>query len=152
MRIACIFLLAIPLNFAWELAQSGLYVGADQWPSRWWHCFLASLGDGILTLVIYAVGAIVAGRIDWFESGYRSYPWVLATGVILALIVEWIAVSNGHWSYTARMPLVPGLDLGLVPVLQMVALPPLTFYLAGRLTRQHPTESGQRFDHGRTTK
>ena len=135
LRIACVFLLAIPLNFAWELAQSGLYAGADEWPSRWWHCFVASLGDGILVLVIYAVGAIIAGRLDWFESGYRQYPLVLATAVILALIVEWIGVNNGHWSYTARMPLIPGLDLGLVPVLQMVVLPPLIFCLAGRLAR-----------------
>lgn len=140
LRIACVFVLAIPLNFAWELAQSGLYAGADQWPSRWWHCFVASLGDGILVLVIYAVGALIAGRIDWFESGYRQYPLVLATAVILALIVEWVGVNTGRWSYTARMPLVPGLDLGVVPVLQMVALPPLIFYLTGRLAgRSRPT-------------
>lgn len=136
LRIAYVFLLAIPLNYAWELAQSALYAGADQWPSRWWHCFVASLGDGILVLVIYAVGAIIAGRIDWFESGYRRYPLVLATAVIVALIVEWVGVSTGRWSYTARMPLIPGLDLGVVPVLQMVALPPLIFYLAGRLIRR----------------
>ena len=136
LRIACVFLLAIPINFAWELAQSELYAGADQWPARWWHCFVASLGDGILVLVIYAVGAIIARRVDWFEAGYRQYHWVLAGAVILAMIVEWIGVNSGRWSYTARMPLIPGLDLGVVPVLQMAVLPPLIFYLAGRLIRR----------------
>ncbi|MCC6244852.1 MAG: hypothetical protein IT353_18540 [Gemmatimonadaceae bacterium] len=121
LRFAWVLLLAIALNFAWELAQSGLYAEADQWPARWWHCFIASLGDGILTLVIYAVGAIIAGRIDWFESGYSQYPLVLATAVILALIVEWVGVNTDRWSYTASMPLIPGLDLGVVPVLQMIA-------------------------------
>ena len=29
--------------------------------------------------------------------------------------------------YTSQMPLVPGLDVGLVPVVQMLVLPPLIF-------------------------
>jgi len=34
-----------------------------------------------------------------------------------------------RWAYTARMPRVPGLDVGLVPVAQMLILPPLIFRL-----------------------
>jgi hypothetical protein len=128
-----VFVLAVLLNFAWELAQSELYAGADQWPSRWWHCFVASLGDGVLVLVIYFVCASIAGR-NWFEVGKKSYPLMLATAALLGLAVEWVGLHSGRWSYTAEMPLIPGMGLGVVPVLQMVVLPPLVFYLVGRLT------------------
>jgi hypothetical protein len=35
----------------------------------------------------------------------------------------------GRWMYTAQMPLVPGLDVGIVPIVQMLVLPPLLFRL-----------------------
>src|SRR5262245_36509341 len=31
----------------------------------WWHCFIASLGDGLLILGIFAAGWIALGRQTW---------------------------------------------------------------------------------------
>jgi hypothetical protein len=42
--------------------------------------------------------------------------------------------------YTAQMPLVPGFDVGVAPVVQMLVLPPLIFRLV-TLWRGHTAAS-----------
>ena len=128
-RLAALFGIAVALNYPWELAQSPLYVGSDQWGSTWWHCFAASLGDGILIVVIFLAGAAAFGRSDWFEQPAKwHYGLMLATGAALAIAVEWAAVYVAHrWSYAAEMPLIPGLEIGVAPIVQMLILPPIAF-------------------------
>jgi len=53
------------------------------------------------------------------------------------MIVEWVAVHLAHrWAYAAAMPLIPGLNIGAVPVLQMMVLPPVIFHLVGAWTHR----------------
>jgi hypothetical protein len=55
------------------------------------------------------------------------------TGFVMGVAIEWMAVHVlQRWTYTTHMPLVPGLDVGLVPVAQMLILPPLIFRLVAR--------------------
>ncbi len=51
-----LFLVAVLINYVWEIAQSPLYVGMENFNLVWWHCGLAALGDGLLVLLIYAAG------------------------------------------------------------------------------------------------
>lgn len=46
------------------------------------------------------------------------------------------ALLLGKWSYAPTMPLVPYLRVGLMPILQMTLLLPLSFYLAGLLNKK----------------
>lgn len=42
--------------------------------------------------------------------------------------LKWIMISKMRWwSYIARMPLIPGIAVGISPVAQMLLLPPLIF-------------------------
>ena len=43
-----IFVIAVTLNYLWEVAQAPLYVGFEDWSLVWRHCFVAALGDGEL--------------------------------------------------------------------------------------------------------
>lgn len=125
-----IFSVAVLLNYAWEVLQSPLY---EHMQSKWWHCFLASIGDGFLVLIVFAVGWLVFRRPDWFRGGVPAIALMVATGLVIATGVEWVAVHRlARWTYTSRMPLVPGFDIGAIPVAQMVVLPPLVFCVAGR--------------------
>ncbi len=55
---------------------------------------------------------------------------MLTTGLVIVGVIEWVAVHlMGRWMYTAQKPLVPGLAIGLVPVVQMLILPPVIFRL-----------------------
>lgn len=126
-----IFIVSAALNYVWEIAQSPLFAGMDNLGNMWWHCLVASLGDGVIVLIIHVAGWCVFRRSDWFmHPGVTGYSVMLVTGVIVAVVVEWVAVHAIHrWTYTTRMPLIPGTDIGLVPILQMLILPPAVFYI-----------------------
>lgn len=126
-----LFVIAVLVNYVWELVQAPLYVGMDSFKLVWWHCGLAALGDGLLMLLIYAAGWAVLRKWDWFvHPGVIGYVVMLLTGLAIGVGVEWLAVFVAkRWNYTAQMPLVPLLNIGLAPVTQMLALPPLIFRL-----------------------
>lgn len=75
------------------------------------------------------VGWIMFRHFAWY--GYpskKTLAFMLVAGLCIAIGVEWVAIAIlGRWTYTANMPLLPGLNLGLVPLLQMLLLPPLIF-------------------------
>lgn len=137
---ATVYAVAVAANYPWELAQSSLYEGMGGFGAMVWHCFVASLGDGLLVLLIFGVGWLAFGRARWFvRPGIAGFGLMLAAGLVVAVAVEWAALYVfRRWSYTARMPLVPGLGVGIVPVLQMVILPPLVFRIAGGISKRIP--------------
>jgi len=129
-RLIWVFIVAVLLNYLWELAQAPLYVGMEDYNAGLlWHCFVASLGDGIMVLLIVAAGRFTLRESDWFlRPGVRGYLVTLTAGFLLAVLVEWVAVYVlNRWEYTKNMPKVPGLGIGLVPIAQMLFLPPLIF-------------------------
>ncbi len=131
-----LFAMAVPVNYVWEIVQAPLYVGMDNFKLVWWHCGLAALGDGLLVLLIYAAGWAVLGKQDWFaHPDAIGYAVMLLAGLVIGIGIEWLAVFVAkRWAYTARMPLVPLLDVGLAPIAQMLLLPPLILRIvaAGR--------------------
>ena len=136
-----IFLFAAVINYPWELAQAHLYRGMDTDGLPWRHCFVASLGDGVLVVVIYLVGLSVSGQRDWFaRPRLSSYAVTLATGLSLAVVVERLALSTRRWDYRPSMPILPGIEVCLLPILQMLLLPALVFRLAARAFTRRPEE------------
>lgn len=128
--LTLVFIIAVFSNLLWELAQAPLYVGLERYNAAvFWHCFVSSLGDGVTVLLIVAAGWLALQRQNWFEHpGVPGYLVMLTTGFLLAVLVEWVGVRIlDRWQYTARMPLVPGLGVGVVQIAQMILLPPLVF-------------------------
>lgn len=126
--------ISVGLNYVWELAQSPLYTGIPADVSLGWHCFIASLGDGVIIAIIHVLGWFYFGRPYWFAApGKPQYALMLGAGLLLALGVELFAVHIlDRWGYAPVMPLVPGLRVGLVPLAQMLVLPPVAFWLTAR--------------------
>ena len=138
--LTVVFLVAVAVNYPWELAQALLYAWPGDTRNPWWHCFVASLGDGVLVLLIFGVGWLVLRRHDWFaRPGTRGYALLFTMGLVLAVAVEWVAVHVlQRWTYLPAMPRLPILDIGIVPILQMLVLPPLIFRVAAsRIFRGH---------------
>lgn len=140
LRLAALFVISVLLNFPWEVAQMPLYVDDVNWFEFALHCIIPSLGDGLIVLLIFCVGWVARGRSDWADRpGWAGYALMMITGFVIAVIVEWVALHGlQRWSYTASMPLLPGLGIGAVPVLQMLILPPIIFRMTGWwVGRQH---------------
>lgn len=137
-HVVPIFFIAVALNYGWELAQAPRYVGMVDWESIIWHCFVASLGDGVLVCLMYAVGVILYRRAAWhITPPGHAIALMLTMGLIIGVTVEWIALNVlQRWAYLDTMPRLPGFNIGLLPVLQMLMLPPLILYLAGRWARR----------------
>ena len=129
-----IFIIAVSVNYAWELAQAPLYAGM-QLPAALWHCFVASLGDGLLVLLIYAAVAVVVRSLDWYmRPAGRAYLAMAATGLLVGVVVEWWGLHMAkRWQYSDLMPILPATEVGLAPVLQMLVLPPAVFAAVRRL-------------------
>lgn len=131
-RAAAIFVIAVLLNYVWEVAHAPLYAGDGSFAVRVVHCIVPSLGDGIIVLAIFGIGCLVLRRWDWPDRpGIAGYALLLVSGFSIAVLVEWGAMHLlNRWQYTASMPQLPGLGVGVSPVLQMLVLPPIVFKLS----------------------
>ena len=132
-KLITVFIVAVLLNYLWELGQARLYLGMEEYNvGVFWHCFVASLGDGIMVLLIMAAGWIILQKPVWFvRPGIPGYLVMITSGLVLAVVVELVAVHGlGRWVYAEKMPMIPGLGIGVVPIVQMLILPPLIFRIA----------------------
>lgn len=132
-RLAALFVISVLFNFPWEVAQMPLYVEDGSWFEFALHCVIPSLGDGLIVMLIFCVGWVARGRSDWADlPDWAGYALMLITGFSIGMIVEWVGFYGlKRWSYTASMPLLLGPGIGVVPVLQMLILPPVIFRMTG---------------------
>lgn len=133
-RLPLVFGIAVALNYVWEMAQTPFYAGMD-FPGAIVHCFIASLGDGLLVLLIFAAVAALTRSLDWYlRPSMQSTVAMALTGLTVGAVVEWWGLyAARRWEYSALMPIMPWLGVGAVPILQMLLLPPATFAIARRL-------------------
>jgi hypothetical protein len=130
---ATVFVVAVAVNFAWEIVQSPLFAPMGGWLLGTWRCFVASLGDGVIVLAIAAAGSLLFRRADWFvRPGATGYLFTGALGLAVAVGIEIGALATGRWSYSEQMPLIPVVQVGVAPALQMLVLPPLVFAAMAR--------------------
>ncbi len=135
---AYLFVLAVLLNFIWEVAQISAYDFPDsRIVTNVLGCFVPTLGDGLMILIIYWTGWLVFREFQWILSpGARGYLLMMVIGLILAVFVEWNALYwTGVWAYNEQMIMIPILGVGLLPILQMIVLPPATALLLQRIWR-----------------
>jgi hypothetical protein len=117
----------------WELAVIPAYdeVSGWDWFSALPHCTAATVGDALVTLGVYGIGALASGSPGWGRAPrWNGYLSAAVLGAVAALSLEWRALATGRWSYSGLMPIVPGLGVGLLPFLQLPLLVPLAFWAA----------------------
>lgn len=137
------FGIGFSLHLLWENLQMPLYAGFEYAPLRahFWICFKAAWGDVLFMLAIYAALAVVHGNVWWLtdKAAYaQPATWVIAmlVGILLAVSFElWAVYVDHRWQYAAAMPMIPVLQVGLTPVLQMLFIPATTLLLISRFSR-----------------
>ena len=131
-------LFALLLNFPWEIMQAGLFAGMANAPyaEAIEGCTQATLGDVLITLLAYGAVALAARNRRWLlaPSG-RQLAAFIGIGLSITALIEWLA-TNGRWvkswTYSTSMPLLPGTEIGLAPLLQWVVVPLLVLWFVRR--------------------
>ncbi len=135
-------LFALLLNLPWELLQVPLFEGMGSAP----HsvviraCLQATLGDAVIMLLAHAGVAAVTRRRRWMLAPCgREVAGFAAVGFTITAVIEWLA-TRGHWSqtwaYSSAMPVIPGVEIGLSPLLQWAIVPPVTIWFVLRQCAQ----------------
>ena len=133
-----VLLFALLLNYPWEFIQAPLFEGMAERPhgAAVKACTQAALGDSVIMLMAYwGVAALGRGRAWIAAPGWRDVLLFSSIGVAITVVMEWLALNGGWlngWTYSSLMPIIPGLGVGLVPVLQWMVLPPLVAALVAR--------------------
>jgi hypothetical protein len=101
---------------------------------RLFHC---TVGDILITTATLAAAAALARSLQWPPFGWRMALTAILLGAAYTIFSEWLNVQiRRSWSYTAAMPVVPGLGTGLAPLLQWLVVPSLAFAITAHRYRR----------------
>lgn len=100
------------LNFLWENAHVPLYTHPSGEIMTQTMLTIATLGDVLILSVFTALW--------WYVPLLRRhYTFVIPLGLITAFVIEKYALGVGRWAYAPAMPIVPFLNVGLSPIVQL---------------------------------
>ena len=128
-----LFIVGFAINLVWEINQMPYFDGkpGDTYAEGIFYCSLASIIDGITIVSIY----FLASKIFASET-FRFYLLTALFGALCAIIFENFAFYFNLWSYKDSMPIVPFLEVGLSPFIQLITLTPLSIFLAQIISRK----------------
>ncbi|HIE28248.1 TPA: hypothetical protein EYP66_13265 [Candidatus Poribacteria bacterium] len=126
---------AFLLNFSWEVLQTPFFIDiSDSINTVIWYRFHCTLGDVLICLASYYLTALIFRNRRWFfEPTAKSILLFLAFGVTYTVFSE---IKNVFirklWAYSPLMPVIPYLNVGLLPILQWIILPPIVIFITRR--------------------
>ena len=130
-----LFVVSVALNFGWEISQMSAYsfsgvtlAGYQDFVKLHW---IASIKDGLMVVGLYVLVAIFVRNAAWGKRfSNQRLIFLVSFGFMWAVAVEYNAVIVKHlWAYGKAMPVLPGLNVGVWPVLQMMVLPVVAIFL-----------------------
>ncbi len=96
----------------------------DSWTKSFLFCTLASFTDAIVTVATY-----VFLKFLMKPGGAKFYLCAAVLGALCAIGFEWFAFRFGLWSYGEQMIVLPVINVGLMPFVQLTLLLPLAIWL-----------------------
>jgi hypothetical protein len=59
---------------------------------------------------------------------------ILIIGFVVAVVNEWYGLNTKRWKYKTSMPIIPILNVGITPAIQLAILGCASFYLYKNVT------------------
>jgi len=119
-RVFLIFAVAFLLNLAWENAHAALYDNYMGGEITEFILARAAVADATF------ISFLTAPFLIW--SKLKRQEWlIVAMGLVVAIGLEWWALETGRWAYNEHMPIVPYLQVGLTPTIQLGLLGYVSF-------------------------
>ena len=121
-KLATIFLLAFFANFIWEYLHASLYLHYQGDEISEFVLLRAALFDAAFITIL--------GLLFLRARFLREHLWLaLVIGVAFAVGLERWALATGRWAYAPAMPIIPFLQIGLSPTIQLGLLSYLIFWV-----------------------
>jgi len=123
------------LNFAWEVIQTPFFVDiSTEVNTIIWYRFHCTLGDVMISLAGFWFVALILRSRNWcLNPTKKKLLLFVAFGVSYTIFSEIKNVSLYKlWAYSDFMPVIPYIDVGIVPLIQWIILPPLLVYIVRR--------------------
>jgi hypothetical protein len=129
--LGLLFILAFLLNLVWENLHSYLYIHYQGAKITEIILIRAAVFDAFVISVL-ALGVILTPHI-------RGKLWfAVVLGILFAISLERFALETNRWAYTSAMPIIPFINTGLTPTIQL-ALTFLITYNIVEKKRHEPT-------------
>lgn len=124
--LSLVFLIAFLLNVVWENIHSLLYTNYQGGAITEFILVRASLFDAaVITVMLLPF---------LFIPLLKKHTWlILIIGTIIAITNEWYGLSTARWAYGEFMPILPLINTGLTPTLQLGLLGFATYYILAAL-------------------
>ena len=121
-----LFAVAFGLNWIWEIGQMFAYAteAGDSRTKSFLFCTLAAGADAVITVVISSFLKSLMKL-----AGVKIYFSAAVSGAMCAIIFELVALRFGLWAYSGRMVVLPVIEVGLLPFIQLTLLVPLAIWL-----------------------
>ena len=143
-----ILMFGLPLELLWEIAQFPLYT---VWHEGDWSYILyglvhCTLGDLLILVFVYWVISLLNRSRHWYRSNilFNGFLFTLL-GLGYTIFSEFYNVSiKGNWGYTELMPIIPFVEIGGMPFMQWLLIPPVLLWLMRLFvsTNTRPAEAG----------
>lgn len=125
-----VFILGFFFNLIWENLHSFLYVHYMGGPITTLLLMRSALVDALI-ITLMALPFL-------FWKFLKKRIWLIFLfGVAVAVCIEWFALLTKRWEYGYFMPIVPILNVGLSPAIQLGVLGFICLWLANLTVRSH---------------
>ena len=128
-----LLVLSLPLQLLWEIAQFPLYT---VWHEGDWSFILyglvhCTLGDLLILLSVFWLISLLNKSRYWaFSPSMPNIALFTVLGLTYTIFSEILNTRiKGTWGYTELMPIVPVIEIGGMPFLQWILIPPILIWL-----------------------
>ena len=118
--LVLIFSFSFLFNFTWESFHAGFYyeghnILANQYVPM---MTFVSIIDAVVILGIYVLLSVIYKDLFWIKELNRSKGMGMITaGLVIAYLIEYVALQFHWWSYNPSMPTFLG--VGISPLIQL---------------------------------
>lgn len=111
-KLILIFILAFLLNFIWENLHAFLYDNYIGGQITEFILFRASLADAVIITLI-SLPFLFLPKFEKYNTT------IIFIGLVIAIFNEIYALSTDRWAYNSLMPIIPFINVGLTPTIQI---------------------------------
>ncbi len=111
-KIVFIFISSFILDTIWQNLHVFLFANYKGGEITEFILLRAVLFD-VLTILIFVLPFL-------FYSSFERHAWlIMPVGILFSIAIEWWGLGTGRWAYNSLMPIIPILNVGLAPTLQL---------------------------------